>query len=64
MEIFPYTGDHIPNILPLDLHISILTRQPTYSQISAKAHCIMTASYVLSDTMITIHISVSKKILV
>jgi hypothetical protein len=64
MEIFPYTGDHIPNILPLDLYISILTRQPTYLQISAKTHCIMTVSYILSDTMTIIHISVSKQILV
>jgi hypothetical protein len=29
-----------------------------------RAHCIMTVSYVLSDTMTTIHISVSKQILV
>jgi hypothetical protein len=29
-----------------------------------RAHCIMTVSYVLSDTMITIHLSVSKQILV
>jgi hypothetical protein len=29
-----------------------------------RAHCIITVSYVLSDTMTTIHISVSKRILV
>jgi hypothetical protein len=29
------SGDHIPNILPLDLHILSLLRQFTYSQISA-----------------------------
>jgi hypothetical protein len=29
-----------------------------------RAHCIMTISYVLSDTMTTIHLSVSKQILV
>jgi hypothetical protein len=29
-----------------------------------RTHCILTVSYVLSDTMITIHISVSKQILV
>jgi hypothetical protein len=29
-----------------------------------RAHCIMTVSYVLSDTMTTIHFSVSKRILV
>jgi hypothetical protein len=29
-------GEHLTNILPLDLHISILTRQPTYSQISVE----------------------------
>jgi hypothetical protein len=29
------SGDHIPNILSLDLHISYLLRQSTYSQISA-----------------------------
>jgi hypothetical protein len=29
-----------------------------------KAHCIMIVSYVLSDTMTTIHLSVSKQILV
>jgi hypothetical protein len=29
-----------------------------------RAHCIMTVSYVLSDTMTTIHLSVSKWILV
>jgi hypothetical protein len=29
-----------------------------------RAHCIMTASYVLSDKMTTIHLSVSKRILV
>jgi hypothetical protein len=29
-----------------------------------KAHCIMTVSYVLSDTMTTIHLSVLKRILV
>jgi hypothetical protein len=29
-----------------------------------RAHCIMTVSYVLSDTMTTIHFSVSKQILV
>jgi hypothetical protein len=29
-----------------------------------RAHCIMTVSYVLSDTMTTIHLSVSKQILV
>jgi hypothetical protein len=29
-----------------------------------RAHCIMTTSYVLSDTMTTIHLSVSKRILV
>jgi hypothetical protein len=29
-----------------------------------RAHCIMTVSYILSDTMTTIHLSVSKQILV
>jgi hypothetical protein len=29
-----------------------------------RAHCIMTVSYVLSDTMTTIHLSISKRILV
>jgi hypothetical protein len=29
-----------------------------------RTHCIMTVSYVLSDTMTTIHLSVSKQILV
>jgi hypothetical protein len=29
-----------------------------------RAHCIITASYVLSDTMTTIYFSVSKQILV
>jgi hypothetical protein len=34
MEVLPYRGDHIPYILPLDLHVSNLTRQSTHSQIS------------------------------
>jgi hypothetical protein len=29
------SGDHIPNILPLDLHTLSLLRQSAYSQISA-----------------------------
>jgi hypothetical protein len=54
------SGDHIPNILPLNLHISSLLIHKSVH----RAHCIMTINYVLSDTMTTIHLSVSKWILV
>jgi hypothetical protein len=37
---------------------------PIIHKLVHKAHCIMTVSYVLSDTMTTIHLSVSKRILV
>jgi hypothetical protein len=58
------SGDHIPNILPLDLHISSLLDNPFIHKSVHKAHFIMTVSYILSDTMTTIHLSVSKRILV
>jgi hypothetical protein len=54
------SGDHIPNILPLDLHISSLLDNPLIHKSVYRAHYIITVSYVLSDTMTTIHISVSK----
>jgi hypothetical protein len=41
--------DHIPNILPLDLHISSLLDNPLIHKSVHRAHCIMTVSYVLSD---------------
>jgi hypothetical protein len=65
-DLFPIrrSGDHIPNILPLDLHISSLLDNPLIHKSVHRAHCIMTISYVLSDTMTTIHFSVSKRILV
>jgi hypothetical protein len=56
--------DHIPNILPLDLHISSLLDNPLIHKSVHRAYCIMTVSYVLSDTMTTIHLSVLKWILV
>jgi hypothetical protein len=34
MEVLSYMGDHLPYILPIDLHFSNLTRQSTHSQIS------------------------------
>jgi hypothetical protein len=37
---------------------------PVIHKLVHRAHCIMTVSYVLSDTMTTIHLSVSKQILV
>jgi hypothetical protein len=58
------SGDHISNIPPLDLHISSLLDNPLIHKSVHRTHCIMTVSYVLSDTMITIHLSVSKRILV
>jgi hypothetical protein len=58
------SGDHIPNIIPLDLHISSLLDNPLIHKSVHRAHCIMTVSYVLSDTMTMIHLSVSKWILV
>jgi hypothetical protein len=58
------SGDHIPNILPLDLHISSLLDNSLIHKSVHRAHCIMTVSYVLSDTITTIHLSVSKWILV
>jgi hypothetical protein len=59
-----HSGDHIPNILPLDLHISSLLGNPLIHKLVHRAHGIMTVSYVLSDTMTMIHLSVSKWILV
>jgi hypothetical protein len=61
---FPNPGDHITNILPLDLYISSLLDNPLIHKSVHRTHCIMTVSYVLSDTMITIHLSVLKQILV
>jgi hypothetical protein len=58
------SGDHIPNILPLDLHISSLLDNSLVHKSVHRAHCIMAVSYVLSDTMTTIHLPVSKQILV
>jgi hypothetical protein len=58
-DLFKRKRDHIPNILPIDLYISSLIHKSMH-----RAHCIMTVSYVLSDTMTTIHISVSNRILV
>jgi hypothetical protein len=58
------SGDHIPNILPLDLHILSLLDNSLIHKSVHRAHCIMTVSYVLSDTITTIHLSVSKWILV
>jgi hypothetical protein len=37
---------------------------PFIHKLVHRAHCIMTVSYVLSDTMTTIHFSVSKRILI
>jgi hypothetical protein len=60
----------------LDPEITFLTFSPLISishlyldnsfihKLVHRAHCIMTVSYVLSDTMTTIHLSVSKWILV
>jgi hypothetical protein len=56
--------DHIPNILSLDLHISSLLDNPLIYKSVHRTHCIMTVSYVLSDTMTTIHLSVLKWILI
>jgi hypothetical protein len=56
-------GDHFPNILPLDLHILSLLRHQLIHKSVHRAHYIMTVSYVLSDTMTTIHLSVSKRFL-
>jgi hypothetical protein len=58
------SGDHIPNILLLDLHILSLLDNPLINKSVHRAHYIMTVSYVLSDTMTMIHLSVSKRILV
>jgi hypothetical protein len=58
------SGDHIPSILPLDLHISSLLNNPLIHKSVHRAHCIMTVSYVLSDTMTMIQLSVSKQILI
>jgi hypothetical protein len=58
------SGDHISNILPLDLYISFLLDNPLIHKSVHSAYYIMTVSYVLSDTMTTIHLSVSKWILV
>jgi hypothetical protein len=61
---FPRFGDHFPNILPLDLHISSLLDNPLIHKSVHMVYCIMIVSYVLSDTMTTIHLSVLKRILV
>jgi hypothetical protein len=37
---------------------------PLIHKLVHRTHCIMTVSYVLSDTMTTIHLSVSKQIIV
>jgi hypothetical protein len=58
------SGDHIPNILPLDFHISSLLDNPLIHKSVHRAHCIMTVSYVSSDIMTTIHLFVLKQILV
>jgi hypothetical protein len=59
-----------------DLEITFLTFSPLISisylyldnplihKSVHRAHCIITVSYVLSDTMTTIHLSVSKRILI
>jgi hypothetical protein len=54
------SGNHIPNILPLDLHISSLLDNSLIHKIVHRVHWIMTVSYVLSDTMTMIHLPVSK----
>jgi hypothetical protein len=55
-------GDYIPNILPLDLHISSLFDNPLIHKSVHRTHYIMITSYVLSDTMTMIHLSVSNQI--
>jgi hypothetical protein len=52
------SGDHIPNIPTLDLHISSLLDNSLIHKSVHRAHCI------LSDTMTTIHLSVLKWILI
>jgi hypothetical protein len=64
IRLVSQSGDHILNILPLDLHISSLLDNPLIHKLVHKTHCIMTVSYVLSNIMTTIHLSVSKWILV
>jgi hypothetical protein len=54
------SGDHIPNILPLISTSYLYLDNPLIHKSVYRAHCIMTVSYVLSDTMTTIHLSVSK----
>jgi hypothetical protein len=59
------SGDHIPNIPPPLISISYLyLDNPLIHKSVHRTHCIMTVSYVLSDTMTTIHLSVLKQILV
>jgi hypothetical protein len=57
-------GDHIPNILPLISTSYLYLDNPLIHKLVHRAHCIMTVNYVLSDTMTTIHLSVSEQILV
>jgi hypothetical protein len=58
------SGDHIPNIPPLISISYLYLDNPFIHKSVHRTHCIMTFSYVLSDTMTTIHLSVSKQILV
>jgi hypothetical protein len=63
---FPDSGDHFPNILPppLDLHTSYLTfNLIIYFSRDYRTHSIVIDSYILLDTMTTIHHFISKQIL-
>jgi hypothetical protein len=57
-------GDHIPTFSPLISTSYLYLHNPLIHKSVHRAHCIMTVSYVLPDTMTTIHLSVSKQILV
>jgi hypothetical protein len=61
---FPHPEITFLTFFPLDLHISSLLDNPLIHKSVHRAHCIMTVSYILSDTMTTIHLPVSKRILV
>jgi hypothetical protein len=53
-----------PFIVLLDLHISSLLDNPLIHKSVHRAHYIITVNYVLSDTMTTIYLSVSKQIFI
>jgi hypothetical protein len=64
--IHPNHGDHIPNILSLSPHLilNLYLNYPFIHKLVYRAHCIITARYVPSHIIATIHLSVLEKTLV